>query len=172
MLRIRDVYLGSEFFPSRNRIKEFKYFNQKIVARIYDPGFSSRIRILIFYASRIQFTKRHRIPDPDPQHCSLDVKLCRSGTGRGAGGAGHRLGQEEVAPLHQVGPRGPGGHLQEDRTEGAHQGQLVFRQCFGSGSELDPDSIRSVDPDMDSESGSRRAKITHKNRKKVRNFMF
>jgi hypothetical protein len=31
---------------------------------------------------------------------------------------------------------------------------------------LDPDSIRSFG------SGSRRAKITHKNRKKLRNFMF
>jgi hypothetical protein len=33
----------------------------------------------------------------------------------------------------------------------------------------DPDSIRSVDPDPDSESrsGSRRAKMTHKNRKKL-----
>ncbi len=39
-----------------------------------------------------------------------------------------------------------------------------FRQGFGSGCELDPDSIRSVDPDPYSESGSgsRRAKITHK----------
>jgi hypothetical protein len=37
----------------------------------------------------------------------------------------------------------------------------------GSGSGLDPDSIGSVDPDPDSESGSRRAKITHKSRKKI-----
>jgi hypothetical protein len=29
----------------------------------------SRIRILTFYPSRIQGSKRHRIPDPDPQHC-------------------------------------------------------------------------------------------------------
>ncbi len=63
VLRIRDVYPGSEFFPSRIpdpnffpsgiRIKEFKYFNQKkmfLSTRIYDPGGSSRIRI----------------PDPDP----------------------------------------------------------------------------------------------------------
>ncbi len=57
------------------------------------------------------------------------------------------------------------------------------KQCFGSGldpiwigsrSGLDPESIRSVDPDPDSESasGSRRAKMTHKNRKKFRNFIF
>jgi hypothetical protein len=34
----------------------------------------------------------------------------------------------------------------------------------------DPDSIRSMD--MDSGSGSWRAKMTHKNRKKLRKFMF
>ena len=46
---------------------------------------------------------------------------------------------------------------------------------FGSGSGLDPDSIRSVDlyPDPDSESGSgpRREKITHK-KEEEKNFMF
>ncbi len=41
-------------------------------------------------------------------------------------------------------------------------------QCFGSRSGLDPDSIRSVDPD--SGSGSKRAKMIHKNRKKVKKF--
>jgi hypothetical protein len=46
----------------------------------------------------------------------------------------------------------------------------IFGQCFES--VLDPDSIRLVDPDPESESGSRRAKITHKNRKKLRNFIF
>jgi hypothetical protein len=47
-------------------------------------------------------------------------------------------------------------------------------QSCGSGSGLDPDSIgsvdpdsiRSVDPDSESGSGSRRAKMTHKSRKK------
>ncbi len=47
-------------------------------------------------------------------------------------------------------------------------------QGCGSGSEsvsgLNPDSIGSVDPDPDSE--SRRAKMTHKSRKKLNNFMF
>jgi hypothetical protein len=51
-----------------------------------------------------------------------------------------------------------------------------FPQCFGSGSILFPilipDSIRSVDPDPYSESGSRRAKMTQKSRKKLRNSMF
>jgi hypothetical protein len=40
----------------------------------------------------------------------------------------------------------------------------------GSGSVVDPDSIRSVVPE--SGSRSRRAKMTHKSRKKLRNFMF
>ncbi len=61
MLRIRDVYPGSDFFPSRIpdpnclhpgsriRIKEFKYFNPKkpkkwfLSSWKYDPGCSSRI---------------------------------------------------------------------------------------------------------------------------------
>jgi hypothetical protein len=41
-------------------------------------------------------------------------------------------------------------------------------QGCGSGSELDPDSIGSVDPDPYSESGSGRAKITHKSKKKFK----
>ncbi len=40
----------------------------------------------------------------------------------------------------------------------------------GSGSELNPDSIGSVDPDPYSGSGSRMAKITHKSRKKIKKF--
>ncbi len=39
-------------------------------------------------------------------------------------------------------------------------------QGFGSGSGLDPYSIGPVDPDPESGSGSRRAKMTHKSRKK------
>jgi hypothetical protein len=65
---------GSELSPSRIRIKELKYFNPKkgfLSSRKYDPGFSSRIRMLTFYPSRIQGSKRHRISDPDPQHCCL-----------------------------------------------------------------------------------------------------
>ncbi len=66
---------GYEFFPSRIpdpnffhypgsriHIKEFKYLNPKkwfLSSRKYDPGCSSLI--LIFYPSRIQRSKRHRI---------------------------------------------------------------------------------------------------------------
>ncbi len=44
-------------------------------SRKYDLGCSFRIRILIFThpGSRIQGSKRHRIPDPDPQHWLADV---------------------------------------------------------------------------------------------------
>jgi len=40
----------------------------------------------------------------------------------------------------------------------------VYCQGCGSGSQLDPDSISSVDPDpyLESGSGSRRVKMTHK----------
>jgi hypothetical protein len=48
----------------RIRIKEFNYFNPKNV----HPGSGPRIRILIFYPSRIPGSKRHRIPDSDPQN--------------------------------------------------------------------------------------------------------
>ncbi len=57
---------------SRIRTKEFRYFNPKkwfLSSRKYDSDFSSRIRILTFYPSRIQGSKRHRIPDP--QHWLL-----------------------------------------------------------------------------------------------------
>ncbi len=98
MLRIRDVYTGSriqmfpipdfasEFFP-RIRIKKIKYFNPKnwfLISRKYDPGCSSRIRILFFYPSRIpdQEVKKHRIPDPDPQkHCLQIFKKAIRGRG-------------------------------------------------------------------------------------------
>jgi hypothetical protein len=46
--------------------KNLSILTQKIVflsSRKYDPGCSSRIRILIFYPSRIPGSKRRRIPD-------------------------------------------------------------------------------------------------------------
>jgi hypothetical protein len=49
--------------------KNLSILTQKIAlsSRKYDPGCS--IWILIFYPSRIQGSKRHRIPDTNPQHC-------------------------------------------------------------------------------------------------------
>jgi hypothetical protein len=61
---------------SRIHLKEFKYFNPKkwfLSTQKYDPGFSSRIRIpnpdpdflpILDPGSRIQGSKRYRIPDP------------------------------------------------------------------------------------------------------------
>ncbi len=54
--RIPDT--ESEFFPSRIRVKEYKYSNANcfLSSRKYKQSCLSRIRILIFYPSRI--------PDP------------------------------------------------------------------------------------------------------------
>jgi hypothetical protein len=93
--RIRDVYTGSRIrlfsIPdpnclhprSRILIKEFKYFNPKkakkwfLSSKKYDPGCSSRIRMLTFShpGSRIQGSKRNPIPDPDPQHWSSQARV-------------------------------------------------------------------------------------------------
>jgi hypothetical protein len=48
----------------------------------------------------------------------------------------------------------------------------ILSENQGCGSGLDPDSIGSLDPDSESGSGSRRAKMTHKNSKKNSKFMF
>jgi hypothetical protein len=69
---------GSEFFPSqvRNRIKEFKCFNPKkwfLSSRKYDLGCSSRIRIQIFFPSRIPAGVK-KAPDPG----SGSAILCRT----------------------------------------------------------------------------------------------
>jgi hypothetical protein len=45
-------------------------------------------------------------------------------------------------------------------------------QCFGYGSGMDPDSIRSVDPYPDPESGSGMAKMTQKYKEKILSFIF
>ncbi len=49
---------------------------------------------------------------------------------------------------------------------------IYSRQGGESGSELDPESTGSVDPDSKIGSGSRRAKETQKRIKIFRNFMF
>ncbi len=54
--------------------------------RVVHPG--SRIRILTFYPSRIQGSKRHRIPDPDPQHWGGHTRVRESGRGDPMGGGG------------------------------------------------------------------------------------
>ncbi len=71
VLRIQDVYPGSEFFPSRIHIKEFNPKKWFLSSRKYDSGSSSRNRILIFYPSRIPGSKRHRLPDPGSGFATL-----------------------------------------------------------------------------------------------------
>jgi|688.fasta_scaffold1015007_1 hypothetical protein len=83
VLRVPDVYPGSEFFhpgsqidghnDSRSVSKNLSIFSPKNLfpsSRKQDLGCSSRIWILMFYPSRIpiQGSKWLRIPDPDPQH--------------------------------------------------------------------------------------------------------
>ncbi len=80
MLRIH--ILDPNFFSipapgSRVRIKEFKYFNLNncfLSSRKYDQGCfypGSESWFFTHPGSRIQGSKRHRIPDPDPQHWFL-----------------------------------------------------------------------------------------------------
>jgi hypothetical protein len=70
--RIRIFFIPVRIFfhlGSRIRIKKVKYFNPKncfLSSRTYNPGCLFRIRILIFYPSRIQGSKRHQILNPDP----------------------------------------------------------------------------------------------------------
>ncbi len=90
MLRIRDVFPGSEFSISDPGSKRFRILNpaphkrievfltQKLVSKalgnmIRDVHLGSRMGILNFYPSWIQGSKRHRIPDPVPQHCKNDT---------------------------------------------------------------------------------------------------
>ncbi len=85
VLRIRDVYPGSEFFPSLICIKEFQYFTPK-----------NRFFKLSEIWSRLF------IPDPDPQHC---YSAHPGGSGC-SGGPGRRLsrGGGRAAP-YGAGPR-------------------------------------------------------------------
>ncbi len=102
---------------------------------------------------------------------------------------------DPVVPWQQCGwsgsacpPRGSGSSGLGWRRRQRRPEQLKFRecfqpwmargargqeQCFGTESVLDPYLIRSVDPDSYSESGSgsRREKMAHKSRKKLKNFM-
>ncbi len=72
---------------SRIRIKEFKYFNPKkwfLSPRKYDPGCSSRIRMLTFYPSRIPDPGVKKAPDPGSGSAPLHVIFedCCEGTYR------------------------------------------------------------------------------------------
>ncbi len=67
------------FHPgSRICIKEVKYFIKKFVSKLSDPGdpgCSSRIRILIFYPSRIPNPEVKKAPDPRSGSATLARRL-------------------------------------------------------------------------------------------------
>jgi hypothetical protein len=68
------------FFSSRIHIKDFKYFNPKkcfLNSRKYDPGDSSRIRIriLIFYPSRIPDPGVKKASDPGSGSATLHLHI-------------------------------------------------------------------------------------------------
>ncbi len=74
---------GQKDSGSRIHIKEFKYFNPKKLfassrnmIRDVHPG--SWTWFLTHPGSRIQGSKRHRIPDQDPQHCSMYTLVMHS----------------------------------------------------------------------------------------------
>ncbi len=87
VLRIRDVYPGSDFFPSGIRTvsipdtgsasKNLSILTPKkpkkwvLSSRKYDPGCSSRIRMLTFYPSRIPDPGVKKAPDPGSGSATL-----------------------------------------------------------------------------------------------------
>ncbi len=85
-IRILHEFLIYQTPPRKSCAANF-YFITKITTiyvvfySVADPGCriqgqkDSRILISIFYPSRIPGSKRHRIPDPDPQHWFLEYKL-------------------------------------------------------------------------------------------------
>ncbi len=98
MLRIRYVipdlnyfHPGSEFFPSRIRTKEFKYFNPQkgfLSSGKYDPGCSSRMRNTAAAAVESAITDNNgidprsriyintlRIRNTESDHCRLSQML-------------------------------------------------------------------------------------------------
>jgi hypothetical protein len=96
VLLIRDVYPGSDFFPSRipdpgselfpSRIPDFNPKKWFLSSMKYDPGCSSRIRILTFYPSRIPDPGVKKAPDPETGSATLPVffgsGLCPIGVGK------------------------------------------------------------------------------------------
>ncbi len=68
---------GSRIRIRNNELtKGFSIFIQKVLlsSRKYDPGCLSWISDPDFFPSRIQGSKKHWIPDPDPQHWFRKIK--------------------------------------------------------------------------------------------------
>ncbi len=135
VLRIQDVYPDpeSEFFPSRIphpnffhsgsriRFKEFKYFNPKTVSKLSEiwsglliPAPDPRIRIRIFYPSRIPDPEVKKAPDPGSGSATLLLFIVISALDCGADDARLLLlaaeagGGAEGAHLPRLSLRGGG----------------------------------------------------------------
>jgi hypothetical protein len=61
--------LKTKIWANFQRIIEL--FTKKIVKKLLKNGFGIRDLEKTYSGSRIQGSKRHRIPDPDPQHCRI-----------------------------------------------------------------------------------------------------
>jgi hypothetical protein len=84
-----------------------KNFNPKkwfLSTQKYDPGFSSRIRILIFHPSPIPGSKRQRIPDPGSATLvclTPSPSLYLGGVDVGGQDVAHPVGTSHVLPVHE-----------------------------------------------------------------------
>ncbi len=74
MQTLQQSFYSPEFNPSILHIVESEGQRMNKCSRKYDPGWSSRNRILIFNhpGTRIQGTKRHRIPDTQHEFYNKD----------------------------------------------------------------------------------------------------
>jgi hypothetical protein len=111
-----------------------------------DPGCSSRIRILIFYPSRIPDpgVKRHPIPDPDPQHCWRPYLDARQ---RGLQcGAGEQLGAREGAEVRRQLLVDPALHVAHRRLQVEVEVAILMGPIFRSASFIG--SIGIVNPGL------------------------
>jgi hypothetical protein len=155
VLRTRDVYPGSDFFPSRIpdsnclhpgsriRIKEFKYFNPKkwfLSPRKYDPGCSSRIQDPDADFLPIPDPGVKKAPDPGSGSATLVMPLlkrlfcyCLVQRWIGKWNPGYHTGADR-SPRYssdlvvEVGGPGEGGHGRGSLTQGGRRehGQQVF----------------------------------------------
>ncbi len=114
-------------FSRRQRIRDDYPESRIRIFSIPDLGsefFSSRI--LIFYPSRIQGSKRHRIPDPDPQHFQ-ELNFRKIFTHFQV--AHFKIRRRNFGPVGMRGPLPvqPGGQLQRPST--GSQAPRLQRHC-------------------------------------------
>ncbi len=74
LLMEKNTYYQKSKKDSGSRIR----IKLLLSSRKYDPKYSSRIRILILYPSRMQGSTMLLIPDPDPQHWKSTFKTLKT----------------------------------------------------------------------------------------------